>query len=437
MPDSTKAKLAIGLSALVVLAPVLILFVGPRPESREFWRELSVGLGFLGLSLMGVQFIPTARLPLLSRNLRMDALYALHHRVSVAGFVLTMAHPLILFVGNPYTLRLLNLSTAPARARAAVIGIVLFVLVVVTSVWRKELRFRHESWRAFHDLFAVAATVLAMFHMFMVDHHMAHPLQRAYWAGMAAIWAAATLYMRVIRPLRLLRRPYRVAEVRPEQGACWTLALRPDGHPGLRFAAGQFGWLTIRTSPFWFRDNPFSFSSSAEVRERLEFTIKELGDLTSTIKQLEPGERVYVDGPHGLFDIDRYAAPGYVMIAGGIGSGPVLSILRTMADRQDGRPVVFFYGSPDWESVIFREELGELQGRMNLDVVHVLERAPEGWQGESGYITTEVMERHLPASRADLHYFVCGPPPMIAAVRKALTGLGIPARKIHTENYEM
>lgn len=98
MSDLAKAKFWIGVFVIAILAPVLILFIGPRPEGREFWRELSAGL-----VLMGMQFIPTARLPFLAQLYPMDTLYAFHHKISIAGFVLALAHPLILFVSNPYT----------------------------------------------------------------------------------------------------------------------------------------------------------------------------------------------------------------------------------------------------------------------------------------------------------------------------------------------
>jgi len=437
MTDTTKARFWIGVCALVILAPLLILFVGPQPAGREFWRELSVALGFAGLSLMGIQFIPTSRLPFLAELYPMDTLYAFHHRISVAGFVLAMAHPLILFAGNPYTLRLLDLASAPWRARAGVIAVLLFLLLVVSSLWRKHLEIRYEAWRGMHDLFAVAAAGLVLYHIFQVNHYMAHPLQRAYWVGAATIWAAAILYIRVISPLRLLRRPYRVAEVRPERGDAWTLVLEAEGHPGTPFSAGQYAWLTARTSPFSFRDHPFSFSSSATVHDRVEFTIQEAGDFTRLVKEFQPGECVYVEGPFGTFRVDPRDAPGYILIAGGIGSVPVLSILRTMADRQDPRPVVFFYGNLDWEGITYREDLDSLEQRLNLKVVHVLEQPPEGWSGETGFVDSEILDRHLPSDRADLQAFICGPIPMITAVVQALVKVGVPLKNIHTENYEM
>ena len=62
----------------------------------------------------------------------------------------------------------------------------------------------------------------------------------------------------------------------------------------------------------------------------------------------------------------------HVLIAGGVGITPMMSMIRTLADRGDKRPVILLYGSKDWESITFREELETLKARLNLTVVHVL-----------------------------------------------------------------
>jgi len=146
---------------------------------------------------------------------------------------------------------------------------------------------------------------------------------------------------------------------------------------------------------------------------------------------------VYLDGPYGIFSIDRHVGPGYVFLAGGVGITPLMSQLRTMADRGDKRPVLLLYGNPAWDSITFREELGELQRRMNLQVVHVLEKPAADWQGEKGFITAGLLDRYLPANRQDLQYMMCGPLPMIVAVERALTKVGISLSKVHSERYEM
>jgi predicted ferric reductase len=228
-----------------------------------------------------------------------------------------------------------------------------------------------------------------------------------------------------------------VAEVRPERGQVWTLALQPQSGSRLRFSPGQFAWLTLSASPFAMREHPFSIASSAERGERLELSIKALGDFTSTIKDMNVGEAAWIDAPYGTFSIDDYpAAPGYAFVAGGIGVAPVMSMLRTLADRGDRRPLVLFYGNRVWDRVAFREELDALTTRLNLAVVHVLLEPPADWTGERGFISEEVLMRHLPPERHRLHCFLCGPTPMTTSVEHSLAALGVPAAQVHSEIFD-
>jgi NAD(P)H-flavin reductase len=73
----------------------------------------------------------------------------------------------------------------------------------------------------------------------------------------------------------------------------------------------------------------------------------------------------------------------------------MMSMIRTLADRGDKRPVILLYGSKDWDSITFREDLEVLKERFDLTVVHVLGNPPSGWTGEQGFINGEVLKRHL------------------------------------------
>jgi ferredoxin-NADP reductase len=87
--------------------------------------------------------------------------------------------------------------------------------------------------------------------------------------------------------------------------------------------------------------------------------------------------------------------------------------------------------------VAFREELEELKDRLDLTVVHLLTRPPADWEGETGYITADILARHLPASYRRFQYFICGPDPMMDAAEHALVELGVPAERVHTERFDM
>ena len=204
---------------------------------------------------------------------------------------------------------------------------------------------------------------------------------------------------------------------------------------GFRFRPGQFGWLTVFGSPFKITAHPFSFSSSAAATDgRVEMSIRELGDLTNDIGKVPVGRRVYIDGPYGAFTMG-HPADMHVLVAGGVGITPMMSMIRTLADQRDKRPVVLLYGSKDWDAITFREELEALGTRLDLRVVHVLENPPESWTGERGFITADVLRRHLPPPYADHEYFICGPDVMMDAIEAALGNLGVPMSKYHSERY--
>ena len=425
---------------IMLLFPLVLLMILPRPPGREFLRELSIGLGFLAMSLLGVQTIPTSRLKFVTRYFPMENLYTVHHHLSIFAMFLALVHPILLFINNPNTLRLLNFITAPMRARAAVLAVLMMVVLVITSVWREAMKLKYDVWRWIHDALAFLAIGLALYHMYNVNYYMSLAYQRVLWFVFSGIWVAVILYIRVVRPIIMLKKPYEVVEVKKEYGQSWTLYLKPVGHDGFEIQAGQFAWITTE-SPFIFRENPFSFSSSADRDDKIiGFTIKELGDFSSTIKDLQPGDTVYVDGPYGTFNLDEHYDSRLVLIAGGIGSAPVLSILRTMRDRGRQESVKFFYGNPTWDMVIFREELEELaQTQDFLQVINVLERPHEGWEGETGYITAEIIAKYMPEDYKQWEYifFLCGPMPMIEAVEGALRNLDVQSTRIFSEKYEM
>ncbi len=437
MKKTWKSTFWISFYFILTVAPLILMFVGPHPPQREALREVAVGFGFVGLSLMGVQFIPTARLKFLTNVFPMDSLYVYHHWISVAATIFIAAHPILLAVHNPNILILFDLANAPWRARAGITAGLFVVALTVMSVWRLEFKIKYEPWRLFHNILAIGATGLTLWHIFGVNYHLGTPIQRILWIALPAVWVVSLIYTRLYKPWEMIRNPYQVKEVREERGDCWTLAIEPVGHNGLTFKPGQVAWLTIDKTPFVIREHPFSFTSSAERPETLEFTIKELGDFTSRINEFDRGTPVYVDGPYGIFSVDEYRAPGYVFIAGGIGSAPFMSMLRTLADRGDQRPLYFFYGNFNWKQVPFREELADLEQRLNLKVIHVLEKPAPDWEGESGYITADILDRHLPEDRHEFLYLVCGPLPMFPPIKKALDVIEIPNHRIHQERYKM
>jgi predicted ferric reductase len=420
---------------LFVLAPLFALLAGSLPPTRDFWTEFSVAIGYSGLAMMGLQFGLTARFRYVTEPWGEDVIYHFHRQISLIAVGLVVAHPLIMLAVRPELRALPDVDEVQWGAIFAVVSLSSLIALVVMALWRAELKIRYETWHLTHILLAVVAVTAGLLHMVGWSFYLTDPGKRALWIGLTIFWIGLLLYVRIVKPLFMLRRPYRIAEVRKERGDTSTLVMQPDGHPGFRFRPGQFGWLTLWGSPFQITGHPFSFSSSAEVADgRVEMSIRNLGDFTSAIHKVSVGQRVYLDGPYGAFTIG-HPTDMHVLIAGGVGVTPTMSMIRTLADRGDARPVILLYGSKDWESITFREELEAMKGRLNLKVVHVLAKPPADWAGEQGFISAEVFRRHLPPPFADHEYFICGPGVMMDAIEKALGELNVPMSKYHSERY--
>lgn len=438
MRNLAEGGLWIGVYLVLVLAPLCALLIGEPPPGAGFWWDFAIALGFAGLAMMLVQFLLTARFRRATAPYGIDIIYYFHRYLAVICLLLIAGHAVILVIENPSFVQAFDPVAAPPHLFAAVLSAVALLALVCSSLWRKQIRLEYDAWRVLHVLLAVAAVLCALVHVDGVGYYLATPTKRGLWGVIVATWMTTCLWVRVIKPWSMLRRPYRVARVAPERGNAWTLVLEPAGHQGLRFQPGQFCWLTLRHSPFAMKEHPFSMSSAPAADGRIEITIKELGDFTRTVKHIQAGETAYVDGPYGAFSIDRYQkAPGYVFIGGGIGMAPLISMLRALADRGDGRPHTLFCGNSRWERATFREAVAQLAQRLDLSVVYVLEEPPESWAGERGYLTTDILRRHLPARRASFEYFVCGPTAMIAAVERSLAELGVPLSRYHSELFDL
>lgn len=397
-----------------------------------------MALGFTGMAMMGVQFLLTARFRRASAPFGIDIIYYFHRYLAIMAVTLIFLHYLIIRIENAEALGAINPLHAPWHMSAGRVSLVLFALLIITSLWRKPLRIHYDEWRMLHIVMAMTAFLLALGHIEGVGYYINAPAKRWLWTGYTLFWLWLIIYLRLIKPWWMHNRAYRVLEVRQERGNSWTLALKPDGHDGMHFKPGQFAWLTLRHSPWHIKEHPFSFSSSAIHNDRLEFTIKELGDFTRTIKNTQLGEIAYLDGPFGVFSVDKYPdAPGYVFIAGGVGAAPIISMLRTLADRHEQRPLWFIYSNNCWQDVIFREQLEAFKEQLDLRLVHVLTKPPPDWKGESGFITQQLLQKFLPNDMQDYEYFLCGPRPMSESVQQGLRTMGVPPSQVHFEIFDM
>jgi ferredoxin-NADP reductase len=184
----------------------------------------------------------------------------------------------------------------------------------------------------------------------------------------------------------------------------------------------------------------YTLASSPTRTDAVELTIKlEPSGLASKYihQHLRVGDVLPVSGPSGRFVFTGDNSSGVVLIAGGVGITPVMSILRYLTDRAWKGAIHFLIVAKTEQDLIFRDELRWLQSRHpNLHVCITLTRIESHsmWTGNRGRATAELMTRVIP-NLTQLPVYLCGPNEMMDATTESLLQLGVPSSQIHTEAF--
>lgn len=426
----------------VILTPVLD---GLRTaDDSSLLSDLSVGMGLLATSMLVCAVVLPSRLRSLTRTFGIDKVLSMHRFVGMAVTLLVLLHVILVVAANPANLALFDIVHAPNPARAAVGATVALGALIALSVLRRRLRHRYEVWRWVHVALAGAVLLLSALHIWWLNHLVQEPAMRALFVVLALSVLGVLGYRWLWLPLFGARSEYVVREIRPETSTVSTLVLEPRrdglrrGYRTLEFVPGQFAWLRLNPS-IRAQEHPFTIASSAHLGLWTEFTIRHSGDFTRELRLLRPGSPVWVDGPHGAFTVDLERTTGLVMIAGGVGITPMMSMLRTLAHRRDRRPHRLLVVARTLDELLFRAELRQLQQRLDLTVVELLRQPAPGWTGAHGAIDEALLTALLPGKfrRNQLDYYLCGPSDLVTDVVAVLDRLDVPHPRIHTEQFDM
>ncbi len=335
----------------------------------------------------------------------------LHRRLADIMLAVVAAHVAAVMVADPSRLQLLTFFGEPWRAQAAMGSVVALAVLSVTSILRRRLRLPYAGWRLIHLVTGALALVLAVVHTVGVGRYLIRG---------PAEWALAGLTVAGLGALVVMRsRWFRRGSVRPTSWTAWS----PSRGARSRSSCGPTATPASGSSPASSRGSswralgrcwPSIPSRTRPARrhpDRPRFTMKTQAGFSARAAGFEPGTRLLVDGPHGAFR-PRAASTGTLLIAGGIGITPSMSILRTAADRGDHRPYLLVYGARTRESATFLDELEALRERLRLTIVLVLSAPQPDWAGERGRINAGVLDRQLPRDVRGWEFMICGSGPV-------------------------
>ena len=405
-----------------------------RPEA---FTSLGRITGLLGVYLALLQVLMLSRLGPLERLVGFDRLTVWHRTNGKLCVSLIVAHALLITAGYSLADRLTFghefsrlLGVYPGMVTAT-IGTAIMVLVVVTSITIARRRMRYESWYFVH--FTVYAGIaLGYLHQLPTGNEfVVHPVQADYWISLYVVTLAILLAYRVVQPIRnALRYRLRVSSVREEAPGVTSIEVVGRDVSALRANPGQFMLWRFFTKGCWWQSHPFSLSAIPR-GDSLRLTVKAVGDFSRGIGRLEPGTRVFVEGPFGVFTSAARRRSGVVLIAGGIGITPLRTLFEELSESTD---VTLIYRAISSAEFVFEDELREIARRSGA-VLHLVigdHRTPEGARllspGSLATLVPEIAERDV---------YICGPAAMMDATRQALDQLGVPEEQIHSERFAL
>jgi predicted ferric reductase len=425
--------------AAIVGAPALAYLATPSADG--LWGRLSVLTGLLALSALVCAAVLPSRLRSLNRAFGIESVIDLHRFLGIVAAALVFAHLACVVAADPANVALLDIMRAPGRAQAATTATMALVGLAALAMLRRRARLSYELWRWSHLALAATVLVFSALHVWWLDQLVRDATMGTLLALLAGTVLVIFGYRWTWRAMFDPSTEFVVRDVRRENATVSTLVLeprpRPDGSATTwAFAPGQFAWIRLGRSVAA-EEHPFTIASSAHLGST-EFTIRHAGDFTRALRRLPPGSPVWVDGPHGAFTNDNGPSGGFVMIAGGVGVTPMMSMLRTAAHRGDRRPyrLVVVAGKP--EDLLFRDELAQLRRHLHLEVTEVLRRPTQGWSGHTGDIGVGLLSVVLAGADhpEEFDYFICGPPALVTDALSVLDVLGVAPARVHTEQFD-
>ncbi len=423
-------------AALVLMGALLAVgqgFVaGPRAGGGIAWLAHLTGMA-AGYGI-AMTLILMARLPLLERRLGADRLARWHSVLGPATIGLVVVHT-IAATGAWATAAGVDLGRAAVDLLdwpglpTATVGTVFLLVVGVVSIRAVRRRLSYEHWHWLHLLTYLAAA-LGFVHQLAGPDLIGRPVVQVLWSLLYAYAFAVVLRYRLLQPVfQFWRHRLRVLQIRRESDAVVSVVMSGRHLDELRVEPGQFFRWRFLAPSTWRSSLPFSLSAVPRL-DRLRITFRLLGDGTRAIAELEPGVKVFAEGPYGRLTSRLRTRSRVLLIAGGVGITPMRGLFEAL--DVPGTNVTLVYRASTEQDLVLRDELDEIAQRSGARIVYLVGPTSD----PANAVTKESLER-LVGNLADHDVFVCASPRLAGAVRRSLLAGGFPRRQFHEERFSM
>lgn len=392
--------------------------------------------GLLGGYVIALVVLLMARVPALERRVGSDRVTRWHAMSGRYAISLIVTHVVLTVWGYAVQARtgLVEQTVTvvvdfPEMIKAA-IGTGLLLLIGFVSAGAVRRRMSYETWYYLH-LLTYAAVYLTFWHQLATgSEFVANPTVRTVWYVLYGTVGALLLWYRVLAPVRLnLWHRMRVESTVDEAPGVVSVLITGRRLHRLGAEAGQFFRWRFLTKGLRWSANPYSLSAAPRPT-LMRITVKAVGKHSTALSRLEPGTRIWAEGPYGAMTAGRRSRNKVLLIAGGAGITPLRALFETLP----GGPgdLTLLYRASKKQDLALWSELQQIAQRRDAQLMYAV-NGPDGARPE---ITSERLREVLPD--IDEHdVYLCGPPGLAEESYQALREAGVPSRRIHHESFEM
>ena len=236
----------------------------------------------------------------------------------------------------------------------------------------------------------------------------------------------------------------RISKIVDETPSVKAFQLELPRNTNIEFYPGQFFMVSFVDDPEIKTSRAYSIASSPLNIKNIEIALDKVGPFTKKLFQIKEGEFLKVKGPYGKFYFHEEMKNNIVLIAGGTGITPLMSIIRYCNDKKPGNKIKFVYSVRTPHDIIYKNELEKIkQENDNFDYVATITRAEENqvlgerashvtWHGRKGRIDLDLLKHNIEDIENSI-YFLCGPKEFVHSIIEMLESLGVKKEQIKTD----